>query len=85
MRAWRTLAKQFSQDPSATKGGALRLLRPVQLEPTPACVPDVGTVALNTFPTTPQYIDYNSATYALFVAVTKRTATPFAEAARRRS
>jgi hypothetical protein len=35
---------------------------------------------LNTFPTTPQYIDYNNATYALFVAPTKRTVTPLAQA-----
>jgi hypothetical protein len=42
---------------------------------------DAASGTFDTFPTTPQYIDYNSSEYALFVAVTKRTATPYAEAA----
>ncbi len=35
---------------------------------------------LNTFPKTPEYINYNNAEAALFVAPTKRTVTPFAKA-----
>jgi hypothetical protein len=41
----------------------------------------VGSTALNTFPTTPQDINYNGATEAFFVAPTARTVTPYAQAA----
>ena len=73
------LAKQYSQDPSATKGGAYGCVAPT--DSSYANVrSDIGTLALNTFSTSPQYITYNSANYALYVAVTKRTTTPFASA-----
>jgi hypothetical protein len=41
---------------------------------------DVGTAALDTFPAAPQTVSENGEEYALFVAATKRTTTPFAVA-----
>lgn len=75
-----TLAKDYSQDPSATKGGAYGCFAPSN-ESFASVRADAASGTFDTFPTTPQYIDYNSSEYALFVAVTKRTATPYAEAA----
>jgi hypothetical protein len=42
---------------------------------------DVTSLPLNTFATTPNYISNNGQTYALYVAVTKRTPSPFSVAA----
>ena len=41
---------------------------------------DVASTPLNTFPTSPRAIQSQGATYALYVAVTKRSTTPLAEA-----
>jgi hypothetical protein len=73
------LAKQYSQDPSAAKGGAYGCVAPSDSSYASVRA-DIGTLALNTFSTSPQYITYNSEDYALYVAVTKRTTTPFASA-----
>ena len=73
------LAKQFSQDPSGQKGGALGCYGPTSSSYSSVRADTLST-PLNTYPTTPQYIDYNNSTAALFVAPTKRTVTPFAEA-----
>jgi hypothetical protein len=73
------LAKQFSADPSGQKGGAYGCFAP-STSAYSGVRADTLSTALNTFPTTPQYINYNSATYALFVAPTKRTVTPLAQA-----
>lgn len=75
-----TLAKDYSQDPSATKGGAYGCFAPSN-ESFASVRADVASGTFDAFPTTPQYIDYDSSEYALFVAATKRTATPYAEAA----
>ncbi len=73
------LAKQFSADPSGQKGGAYGCYGPSTSAYTGVRADTLHT-PLNTFPTTPQYVNYNNATYALFVAPTKRTVTPFAQA-----
>jgi hypothetical protein len=73
------LAKQFSADPSGQKGGAYGCFAP-STSAYSGVRADTLTTPLNAFPTTPQYIDYNNATYALFVAPTKRTVTPLAQA-----
>jgi hypothetical protein len=74
------LAAQFSVDASKTKGGAYGCYAPTST--TYASVrSDVGTTKLDTFPKTPQYVSYNSSTYALFVAPTKRAPATFAQAA----
>ena len=73
------LAKQFSEDPSGEKGGALGCYGPTSSSYSSVRADTLST-PLNTFPTTPQYIDYNNSTAALFVAPTKRTVTPFAQA-----
>jgi hypothetical protein len=73
------LAKQFSADPSGQKGGAYGCFAP-STRAFSGVRADTLSTPLNTFPTTPQYIDYNNATYALFVAPTKRTVTPLAQA-----
>jgi hypothetical protein len=73
------LAKQYSKDPSAAKGGAYGCVAPT-VSGYASIRSDIANLALNTFATTPQYIEYNSAEYALYVAVTKRTTTPFAQA-----
>jgi hypothetical protein len=73
------LAKKYSQDTSSTKGGAYGCYAPSNSS-FDGVRQDVGTEGLNQFSTTPQYIEYNNAEYALYVAVTKRTATPYAKA-----
>jgi hypothetical protein len=74
------LAKKYSQDPSSAKGGTYGCFAPSNTSYTGVRA-DVGTGALNQFSTTPQYIEYNGAEYGLFVAATKRTVTPYAQAA----
>jgi len=73
------LAKQFSADPSGEKGGAFGCYAPSNSSFSGVRADTLST-PLNTFPTTPQYVNYNNATYALFVAPTKRTVTPLAQA-----
>jgi hypothetical protein len=73
------LATQFSIDPSKTTGGVAGCFAPSSTSYV-SVRSDVSTTALNTFPTTPQYINDNGATDALFVAPTKRTPTPYAQA-----
>jgi hypothetical protein len=73
------LAKEFSADPSGEKGGAYGCYAPSTASYAGVRADTLNT-PLNTFPTTPQYVDYNNATYALFVAPTKRTVTPLAAA-----
>jgi hypothetical protein len=73
------LAKQFSVDPSKKTGGVAGCFAPTSTSYI-SVRSDVSTTALNTFPTTPLYINDNGATDALFVATTKRTVTPYAQA-----
>jgi hypothetical protein len=75
------LVRKYSLDaPSKAKGGALACYSPGQ-SAYPTVRSDVGTSALNTFPVTPQsFVASNGSTYALYVAVTKRTVTPFTQA-----
>jgi hypothetical protein len=73
------LAKEYSKDPSATNGGAYGCYSPTSSSYA-GVRSDVGTTPINTFPSTPQLIDYNSTEYALYVAVTSRTVTPFKDA-----
>ncbi|MGB8197665.1 MAG: hypothetical protein WCF25_11735 [Acidimicrobiales bacterium] len=73
------LAKKFSQDSSGKTGGAYGCFGPGS-ESFTGVRSDTISTALNTFPKTPEYIDYNNAEAALFVAPTKRTVTPFAKA-----
>ena len=74
------LAKKYSQDPSAAKGGAYGCFAPASTSYSGVRAA-VGTERLDVFPTTPEYTDYNGTEYALYVAVTKRTLTPYAQAA----
>ena len=74
------LATQFSIDSSKTKGGVVGCFAPTSTSYA-SVRSDVGSTPLNTFPTTPQDISYNGATDAFFVAPTKRTVTPYAQAA----
>jgi hypothetical protein len=75
------LARTYSVDASKSKGGAYGCYGPAQ-STYDNVRSDVGVTPLNTFPTVPQKISYNGGTYALFVAVTKRTPTPYQEAAK---
>jgi hypothetical protein len=74
------LAKKYSQDPSAAKGGAYGCFAPSSTSYSGVRAA-VGTEGLDVFTTTPEYTDYNGTEYALYVAVTKRTVTPYAQAA----
>ena len=74
------LAKDFSQDASGAKGGAYGCYAP-SVSSYASVRADVAGLAPNTFSTTPVSISYNGATAGLFVAVTKRTLTPFNSAA----
>ena len=71
------LAKKYSQDPSAAKGGAYGCFAPSSTYYSGVRAA-VGTEGLDVFTTTPEYTDYNGTEYALYVAVTKRTVTPYA-------
>lgn len=73
------LARQFSVDPSRTRAGVYGCYPPTNSSYTGVRA-DVASTPLDTFPKTPQYISYNGGTYALFVALTKRTVTPYDQA-----
>lgn len=73
------LAKKYSEDPSASKGGALGCYAPSS-KYYASVRSDVASLALNTFSTTPSEIQLSSGDADLFVAVTSRTTTPFAKA-----
>ncbi len=73
------LAKKFSVDASAARGGAYGCYSPTS--PYYAGVrADVGTSSLDTFPKTPLSSNQNGTVYGLYVAATKRTTTPFSTA-----
>lgn len=74
-----TLVKRFSIDTSKTKGGAAGCFAPSNTSYASVRT-DVGATALNSFDTTPQYINDNGTEEALYVSPTKRTVTPFAQA-----
>ncbi len=74
-----TLARTFSVDGSASRGGSDGCFGPTS-QYFSGVRTDTATTALNTFPVTPLSISYNGGTYAFFVAPTKRTTTPFAQA-----
>lgn len=74
------LAKQFSSDASAKKGGAYGCFAPSSSS-FDSVRADVGTAKLGTFDSTPQYVSQSGSEFALFVAPTKKTATPFDNAA----
>ncbi|HQU27168.1 MAG TPA: hypothetical protein PLS29_09090 [Acidimicrobiales bacterium] len=73
------LARTYSLDPSSKKGGAYGCYPPTD-QSYAAVRNDVAKGTLDAFPTTPQYITYGGQTYAFYVALTKRTPTPFASA-----
>jgi hypothetical protein len=73
------LAKKYSEDPSASKGGALGCYAPSS-KYYAGVRSDVASLALNTFSTTPSEIQLSTGEADLFVAVTRRTTTPFAKA-----
>ena len=73
------LAKKFSADPSASKGGVYGCFGPTSSSFSGVRTATAST-PLNTFPTTPEQITYDNAEADLFVAPTKRTPTPFAQA-----
>ncbi len=73
------LARTYSLDPSSQKGGAYGCFPPTD-QSYPAVRNDVAKGTLDAFPSSPQYISYGGQTYAFYVALTKRTPTPFASA-----
>ncbi len=73
------LAKKFSADPSASKGGAYGCFAPGNSSFSGVRSDTIST-PLNTFPKTPQYINESGTEVALFVAPTKRTPSTFAKA-----
>lgn len=73
------LAKKFSVDPSASKGGVYGCFAPGNASFS-AVRSDTVSTPLNTFPKTPQYINESGTEVALFVAPTKRTPTTFTKA-----
>ncbi len=73
------LAKKFSADPSGKTGGAYGCFGPTTASYSGVRTATLST-PLNTFPKTPEQITYNNAPAVLFVAPTKRTPTPFAQA-----
>lgn len=74
------LAGHFSLDgTSAKSGGAYGCFGPLTSSYSSVRA-DVAGQALNTFPTTPHYVSLSQGTYALYVAVTKRSTTPFSVA-----
>ena len=74
------LAKRFSVDASAARGGAYGCFPPTS--PYYAGVrADVGSTKMNTFPTTPPLANQNGTVYGLYLAATERTTTPFSQAA----
>jgi hypothetical protein len=73
------LAKKFSADPSAAKGGAYGCFGPSSSSYS-GVRGATSSTPLNTFPTTPEETTYDNVQAALFVAPTKRTPTPFAQA-----
>jgi hypothetical protein len=74
-----SLAKKYSEDPSAKKGGTYGCYAPSSTSYT-GVRQATATLKINTFSTTPEEITYNNAEAALFVAATKRSPTPFAQA-----
>ena len=74
-----TLARTFSVDVSAARGGSDGCFGPSS-QYFAGVRSDTVSTALNSFPTTPLSIQYHGGTYAFFVAPTKRTTTPFAQA-----
>jgi len=75
------LAKKFSLDASAAKGGTYGCYAPASTSYSSVRA-DVNGLALNTFASSPNYVTVSGATYALYVAVTSRTTTPFLSAER---
>ena len=73
------LAKKYSLDASKAKGGAYGCYPPTSSSYATVRA-DVASTPLNTFPTSPRAIQSNGVTYALYVAATKRSTTPLAEA-----
>jgi hypothetical protein len=73
------LAKKYSVDASASKGGAYGCYGPSS-QSYDAVRTDVSGLSVNSFGSSPQYSSYNGAIYGLFVALTSSSATPFAQA-----
>ena len=73
------LARKYSLDPSKAKGGAYGCFSPTSSAYATVRA-DVASMPLNSFSTTPRAIQSNGSTYALYVAPTKRSITPLAEA-----
>ncbi|HEY7930782.1 MAG TPA: hypothetical protein VIC81_00775 [Acidimicrobiales bacterium] len=72
-----TLAHSFSLDAASAKhGGAYGCFSPLSSSYA-AIRGDVAGEGLNRFAAAPQYVNLGGTTYALFVAVTKRSPTPF--------
>lgn len=73
------LARKYSLDASKVKGGAYGCYPPTSSAYATVRA-DVASTPLNTFPSSPRAIQSNGVTYALYVAATKRSVTPLAEA-----
>jgi len=74
------LASKFSVDTASAKnGGAYGCYGPTSTSYS-SIRADVSGQSLNVFPATPHYVSLSQGTYALYVAITKRSPTPFAQA-----
>lgn len=73
------LAKKYSVDASGKNGGAYGCFSPSSTNYS-TVRNDVGTTPVGHFSSSPQSISYNGGTYALYVAATSKTPTPFAQA-----
>jgi hypothetical protein len=73
------LAAKYSEDTSTPKDGAYGCYAPSSSYYVDVRA-DVTSLALNTFTTSPSEISFEGSEAALFVAVTKRTVTPFSKA-----
>jgi hypothetical protein len=73
------LAKKYSEDASASKGGAYGCYSPSSSYYVDVRS-DVASLKLNTFSTEPSEISFDGSEAALFVAVTSRTVTPYSKA-----
>lgn len=73
------LAKKFSLDHSASKGGAYGCYDPSSTSYA-SVRGAIGATAIDAFPTTPRTVTLSGATYALYVSPISRATTPFVKA-----
>ncbi len=71
------LARKYSVDSSASKGGVLGCFRPTDTQNFGVVRSYTAGLPLNTYPTQPRIQQYQQSYYAIYLAVTKRTTNSF--------